>query len=447
MAADPLATFHGALLRPGDSGYEEARRVHNGMIDKRPALIARCGDAGDAAAAIAYARAHELEISVRGGGHNVAGTAVTDGGVMVDLAGLRQVDVDREARNARAQGGATWGVMDSATQANGLAVTGGMISSTGVAGLTLGGGLGWLMGRYGLSCDNLRAAEVVTADSRVLRASEEENTDLFWAIRGGGGNFGAAIELEFHVHPVGPVVTAIQASFPVERAPEVLALYRELTTDGPDDLTMNAALLHTPEGEQLVGILGCHLGGQAQAKRDLAPLRRLRGAVALDLGPSEYRIVNSLLDVNYPRGALNYWKSRFLRALSDDAIAQIVASFRTAPSPRTTFVIENLHGAVTRVPVEATAVPHRQPGYNFLMTSVWDAPAASAGNVAWTRGVFEAIHPFVAEPRYSNYLDADEVADVDPVRDSYGPNYERLVEVKRAYDPDNVFRLNQNVKP
>jgi FAD/FMN-containing dehydrogenase len=440
--------FAGSLLRPGDPGYEEARRVHNGMIDKRPAAIVRCRNASDVVEAVRLGRERELELSIRGGGHNVAGTAVTDGGLMIDLAELRGVRVDASARRAQVLGGATWGDVDKATQTHGLAVTGGMISSTGVAGLTLGGGLGWLMGRHGLTVDNLVGAEIVTADARVLRASAEEHPNLFWALRGGGGNFGVVWRLELEVHPVGPLVTAVRAAYPLAAAHEVLALFRGLTTDGPDDLTMNAALLHDPEGSgtPLVGIVGCHVGSPEEAERDLAPLRGLARPVAFEQALHEYTVVNSWIDASYPRGALNYWKSRFLRELSDDVIDAMVARFETCPSTTTSFVIENPHGAVARVPVDATAVPHREAGYNFLITSVWYDPAASDENVAWTRAAFADLEPFTEQRAYSNYLDADEVSG-NPVRAAFGPNYDRLVEVKNTYDPDNVFHLNQNIEP
>jgi FAD/FMN-containing dehydrogenase len=438
----------GALLRPGDPGYEETRRVHNGMVDKRPALIVRCRSADDVVEAVRLGREQELELSIRGGGHNVAGTAVTDDGLMIDLAEMRDVEVDTGARRARVFGGATWGDVDRATQAHGLAVTGGMISSTGVAGLTLGGGLGWLMGRHGLTVDNLVAADVVTADARRVRATEAEHPDLFWALRGGGGNFGVVWQLELDVHPIGPLVTAVRGAWPLASAREVLGLYRRLTTDAPDDLTMNAALLHDPEGSgtPLVGIIGCHLGSPEDVERDVGPLRGLAGAAAFEIWEEQYTVVNSLIDPNYPRGALNYWKSRFLRELSDDVIDAMVARFETCPSTTTSFVIENPHGAVARVPVDATAVPHRQAGYNFLITSVWYDPTASDENVAWTRAAFADLEPFTEQRAYSNYLDADEVRG-DPVRAAFGPNYARLVEVKNAYDPENVFHLNQNIRP
>jgi FAD/FMN-containing dehydrogenase len=433
---------------PGDAGYEEARRVHNGMIDKRPALIARCSGVDDITRAVVIGGEAGMELSVRGGGHNVAGRAVTDGGIMIDLSAMRTVQVDAEKRTARAQGGATWGDVDRATQRHGLAVTGGMISTTGIGGLTLGGGLGWLMGKHGLTVDSLLAAQLVTANGATLVASEVENADLFWGLRGGGGNFGAVSWFEYRLHSVGPVVTGVQLAYPFATAVEVLELYREVTTDGPDDLTLNAGLLHAPDGSgtKIAVIGGCHIGPADQAERDLERLRSFGSPLVANVGPMEYTIVNSLLDAAYPRGALNYWKSSFLRSLSDDAIETIVAAFADCPSPMSAFVFENLHGEVTRLPVDATAVPHRERGYNFLITSVWADPAATEQNVDWTRAAFETVAPHTAARRYVNYIADDELGD-GPVREAYGPNYARLVELKARYDPANLFRLNQNIRP
>jgi FAD/FMN-containing dehydrogenase len=358
------------------------------------------------------------------------------------------VAVDPARRLARAGGGATWGLLDRATQQHGLAVTGGMISSTGIAGLTLGGGLGWLMGRYGLTVDNLVSAEVVTADGAVVTASDASHPDLFWALRGGGGNFGVVCSFEYRLHAVGPSVTGIRVVHPFDRAEDVLRLYRDLTTDGPDDLTMNAALAHAPDGRgtKVAAIVGCHIGTPVQADRDLEPLRRTGSPLVVEIGPMPYVTVNSFLDPGYPRGALNYWKSSFLRDLGDTAIETIVDAYRSCPSPGSSFVLENLHGQVTRVPVEATAVPHRQHGYNFLITSVWHDADTSERNVDWTRQAFARVHPFTSSRRYVNYIADDEAGD-DAVREAYGPNYARLVEVKRAYDPANLFCLNQNIRP
>jgi FAD/FMN-containing dehydrogenase len=440
--------FAGDLLRPNDPGYDESRRIHNGMIDKRPVLIARCRSTADVAAAVDHARREGLELSVRGGGHNVAGRAVTEGGLMIDLSLMREVEVDPSAGTARAQGGATWGDVDRATQRHGLAVTGGMISSTGIGGLTLGGGLGWLMGKHGLTVDNLLSAEVVTADGCVVTASDDEHPDLFWALRGGGGNFGVVSTFEYRLHPVGPMVTGFRIAHPFAAAEELLRFYRDFTASMGDELTINAALVHSPDGSgtPLAGLTGCHVGPAGQAERELAPLLEFGSPVDVLAGPMEYAIVNSLLDAAYPRGALNYWKSSFLDGFSDEAIAAMVARFAPCPSPTSSFVIENLHGAATRVPADATAVPFRDPGYNFLITSVWFDPAENDRNVAWTREVFDAMQPHVVRRAYVNYL-ADDEAGEDRIRAAYGANYDRLREVKARYDPANLFRLNQNIPP
>ena len=439
--------FGGQLLLPGDGGYDEGRRIHNGMIDRRPALIACCHSTSDIVAAVAFARHAGLELSIRGGGHNVGGRAVTNGGVMVDLSQMRNVEVDPESREARAEGGATWGDVDRATQQHGLAVTGGMVSSTGIGGLTLGGGLGWLMGKYGLTVDSLVSAEVVTADGNVLTASDREHPDLFWALRGGGGNFGVVAAFRYHLHEVGPDVVGFRIAHPFEAAEEMLRFYRDYTATIPDELTVNAGLLHAPDGsgDRLSGLVGCHVGTAEQAERDLEPLLGFGSPPDVLHGPMAYTTVNSLLDDAYPRGALNYWKSSFLDGFADDAIAAMVEQFATCPSQTSRFVVENLHGEATRVPTTATAVPFRERGYNFLITSVWGDPGATDRNVAWTREAFEGMKPFFASRCYVNYLD-EEAGDAS-IRDAYGPNYERLVEVKTAYDPGNLFRLNQNIPP
>jgi FAD/FMN-containing dehydrogenase len=361
--------FGGDLLAPGDAGYDTARRVHNGAIDKLPALIARCRSTADVVTAVRYAASDGLEVSVRGGGHNVAGTAVTDGGLMIDLAAMRIVDVDAGRRRARVAGGATWGELDAATQRHGLAVTGGMISSTGIAGLTLGGGLGWLMGKYGLSCDNLVSAEVVVADGRVLSVGEDDYGDLFWGLRGGGGNFGVVTSFDYELHPVGPVVTGLRAAYGWDAAAAVLQRYRDVTGSASDDLTANAALLHAPDGSgaMAAGVLGCHLADAATAASELARFRDLDSPLEVEIGPIEYCELNAVLDAKYPRGALNYWKSAFFSDLSDDAIDMLVERFEQCPSTMTTVVIEHLHGAVTRMPLDATAVPRRD-GYNLVIT-------------------------------------------------------------------------------
>jgi FAD/FMN-containing dehydrogenase len=443
-----LEGFSGQLLRPGDSGYEEARRIHNGLIDKRPALIARCLGVADVVAAVDLARDNELELSVRGGGHNVAGRAVTDGGLMIDLSLMKGIHVNPAERTARAQGGVTWAELNRETQLHGLAVTGGAVSSTGIAGLTLGGGLGFAMAKHGLAVDSLLSAEVVTADGRVLTASETENGDLFWALRGGGGNFGVVTSFEYRVHPTGPTITGGAVIHSFEAAGEMFRFYREFTAGMSDDLVVYAGLLHAPDGSgaPLCGMVLCHVGPLEQAQTELEPLLAFGSPIDAQVGPMPYTVVNTLFDPSFPTGALNYWKSSFVRELSNAAIDTMLAQFTAAPSPMTNMVLEPVHGAVTRVPVDATAVPHRDKSYNLVITAVWMDPAATNENIAWTRGAFAALQPYLADRRYVNYMPDDETGE-DVVRAAYGPNYDRLVELKTKYDPTNLFRLNQNIEP
>jgi FAD/FMN-containing dehydrogenase len=443
-----LEGFGGELLRSGDPGYEEARRIHNGLIDKRPALIARCRGTADVIASVAAARDEGLEVSVRGGGHSVAGKAVTDGGLMIDLSLMRGIYVDPVTGTARAQGGCTWADVNRETQLHGLAVTGGVVSTTGIAGLTLGGGFGYMMAKFGLSTDNLIAAEVVTADGRVLTASDEENPDLFWAIRGGGGNFGVTTWFEYRLHPVGPTVTAGLVIHPFDAARDFMRFMREYTADLSDDVTLFAGLLHAPDGSgtPLCGAVLCHIGTLEEAEHDLAPLLSWGSPLDVPVGPMPYSVANTLIDAGFPSGALNYWKSAFLSQLSDDAIDTWVGQFAACPSPMTAMIFEHFHGACTHVPVDAMAVPHREPGYNLVIPSVWVDPATTDQNVAWTRETFEAMQPFVSRRQYVNYQSADE-GDDTAVRAAYGSNFDRLVEVKTKYDPANLFHLNQNIPP
>ncbi len=440
------AKFSGVLLRPGDRVYEEARRIHNGLIDKRPASIARCLGVADIAEAVGFARESGLEVSVRGGGHNVAGRAVTDGGVMIDLSLMKGIHVDPKARTARAQGGVTWREFNRETAVHGLATTGGVISTTGVAGLTLGGGLGWLMGKYGLAVDNLLSVELVTASGDMLTAGSDEHSGLFWALRGGGGNFGVAASFEFRLHPLAQVFGGLVAH-PFTAAKEALRFYREFTASVPDELSVFAGLVHAPDGSgvKLAAFIICHAGSQEQAEADLRPLLTFGSPAVSQVGPMPYPAVNTMLDAGFPKGALNYWKSSFIRALDDKAIDAMVDRFARCPSPMSGIVLEHFHGAVTRVGATETAVPHREPGYNLLLASVWMDPATTDANIAWTRATYAALEPHFARRRYVNYLGDDEAGDA--VRAAYGPNYSRLAEVKRRYDPDNLFRLNQNIEP
>ena len=440
------AAFSGSLLQAGDAQYDEARAIHNGLIDRRPTLIARCRGTADVVDAIALARESGLEISVRGGGHNVAGRAVTDGGLMIDLAEMKGMHVDPSARTIRAQAGVTWAEFNRETALHRLAVTGGQVSTTGIAGFTLGGGLGWLMGVYGLAADNVLAIELVTANGDVLNVTADSNPDLFWALRGGGGNFGVAASFVYQLHPLTTIVGGLIAH-PFDAAADVLRFYRDFTQTTSDELTVHCVLAHAPDGSgmKIAAMALCHAGTPEEAEAEIAPIRAFGSPVMEMLGPMPFPAISAMLDAGYPRGALNYWKSSFVSELSDSLIDKAVARFAVTPSPMNAILIEHYHGAVTRVAPTDTAVPHRTAGYNLLMPSVWLDPAETEANIAWTRETYDAFRPSFAEGRWLNYLGDDE--QVDAVRAAYGPNYDRLARIKREYDPDNVFHLNQNIEP
>ena len=445
--AELANTFSGQLLQPADSGYDEARRVHNGLIDKRPALIARCRGVADIVDALNVARKLNLEVAVRGGGHNVSGRATVDGGLMLDLAPMKGIHVDGSRRVARAEGGVTWGEFNRETQLHGLATTGGVVSTTGVGGLTLGGGLGWLMGKHGLALDNLLSVDLVTAGGEVLKTSRNENADLFWALRGGGGNFGVAASFEFQLHAVGPVITGGLVAHPFERAREVLRFYRDLTASLPDELVVFAGLIHAPDGSgtKLAAMVVCHCGPLDAGAEATAPIKAFGPPVMDALGPMPYCALNSMLDAAYPKGALNYWKSNFLARLSDDAIDSMIDCFARCPTPMGQLLIEHFHGAATRVPVVDTAFPHRSDGYNFLVLAEWMDPGHTDRCIAWARETYAAMSPAFGAGRYVNYL-ADDDEPGDPVAAAYGPNYGRLRQLKAKYDPGNFFHLNQNIR-
>jgi FAD/FMN-containing dehydrogenase len=448
VAAKKLAsTFSGELLQPADVGYDDARKVHNGLVDKYPALIARSRGVADVVGAVELARSLGLEVAVRGGGHNVAGLATIDGGLMIDLAPMKGIYVDPHARIVRAQGGVTWAELNRETQLHGLAVTGGVVSTTGIAGLTLGGGLGWLMGKHGLALDNLRSVEIVTAKGKVLRASKEENSDLFWAVRGGGGNFGVATSFEYRLHPVGPTITGGLIAFPFDRARDVLRFFRDRTASLPDEHTLFAGLIHAPDGSgaKLAVLVTCHCGPLDAGEKAVRPLKTF-GSPAMDaIGPMPYSQLNSMLDAAYPKGALNYWKSSFLVDLSDDAIDTMIESFARCPTPMGQILLEHFHGAATRVGVSDTAFPHRAEGYNFIVISEWMERANTDRSMAWARRSYAQMEPFFASRRYVNYLGDDETG--DPLGMAYGLNYRRLQDLKAKYDPNNFFHMNQNIRP
>ncbi len=436
----------GSVLAPDHASYGAARAVHNGLIDRRPAVIVRAQDAQDVAAALAFALSAGLEVSVRGGGHNVAGRAVTDGGVMIDLAEMKDVTVDPERGTATAQGGVTWNELNEAAGSHALAVTGGAVSTTGIAGYTLGGGLGWLMGKYGLACDNLEAVELVTAAGEVLEVDAESHPDLLWALRGGGGNFGVVTAFTYRMHPLS-MVTGGLIAHPIDVAPDLLRFYRGAVADASDDLTVFAGLVHAPDGSghKLAALVVCHAGDPDTAARELAPFTSFGSPLMTQVGPMPYPTMNTLLDAGYPTGSLNYWLSSFTDGLPDALIDAAVERFASVPSTMTAILFEHFHGAVTRVAPTDTAVPHRETGWNLLIPSVWTDPSATQTNIGWTRETHAALAPHLSERRWLNYLGDDQAEDA--VRAAYGPNYERLREIKRRYDPTNVFHLNHNIAP
>ena len=445
---DALEGFSGSLVRPGDDSYDDVRRVYNGMIDRQPALIARCRGTADVVAAVNVGREYGLEIAVRGGGHGVAGHCVCEGGMMIDLSEMRGIHVDPAVRTGRAEPGVTWAELNRETQLHGLAVTGGTVSTTGIAGFTLGGGFGWLMAKHGLACDSLMSAEVVTADGRVLTVSANEHADLFWALRGGGGNFGVVTSFEYQLHPVGPLVTGGLIAYPLDAAGDLARFYRDYTVDLPDELGVLYGLVHAPDGSgtKLAALVVCHGGSEEQATRDLAPALGFGEPVMAQVGPIPYEAMNQLLDAAYPKGSMNYWKSSFLEALSDEFIDTAIAQFEACPSPTSALALEHFHGAATRVLVDATACPHRLPGYNLLITSVWSDSTTNDANLSWTRETMKALAPNLASRRYLNYMSQDDDGD-NRSQQAFGPNHERLTTVKQAYDPNNLFHLNQNISP
>jgi len=439
--------LRGHLLRPDDSDYDAARMVWNAMIDKRPAMIARCAAVADVAHAVNFARDHGLLLSVRGGGHNVAGSAVCDGGLMIDLSQMKRIQIDARKRSVRADGGCTWRDLDHETAGFGLATTGGIIPATGIAGLTLGGGLGWLMRKYGLSCDNLLSADVVSAAGEILTASPTENIDLFWGLRGGGGNFGVVTSFEYALHPVDQVLGGM-VIHPLERAPEALSFLREFTRSAPDELTCMAVLLTAPDDSKVLAIIVCYCGSLVEGERVLRPLRQFGPPVADQIAPMPYLQQQGLLEAGFPPGLHNYWKSNFLRGLSDDAIAVAVSAFRDVPSRTSAIAFEQLGGAVSHTDEADTAFGHRSAPFNFLVVSSWPCTADTSKNVEWTRSVWQALQPYSAGGVYVNYLGNESEEGLDRTKAAYSSaKYERLVAIKKKYDPGNLFRVNHNIRP
>jgi FAD/FMN-containing dehydrogenase len=442
------ANLRGGLLRPGDAGYDEARKVWNGMIDKRPALIARCVGALDVIRCVEFARTHNLLVAVRGGGHNIGGNAVCDGGLVIDLSRMKSARVEPARRTARAEPGLTWGEFDRETQAFGLATTGGQISTTGIAGLTLGGGWGYLARRYGLVCDNLLSVDLVTADAQFLTVSAVENADLFWGVRGGGGNFGVVTSFEYQLHPLGPVLGGLVV-YPFRQAKDVLKLYRDFTTSAPDEMASGIVLISLPDGTPVVGIVLCYSGPLAEGERLVKPLRAFGPPLVDQIGAIPYTAAQQLIDAFYPSGLQNYWKSSFIKTISDEAIDTMVAYCAKRPTPICHGLIEHqLGGAVSRVDRNATAFAHRDVEYSFMSLGVCLDPAETENCVRWAREFWEAMQRFSTGGVYVNYLGREVDEGPERIRAAYGPEkYARLVALKSKYDPANLFRLNQNIKP
>lgn len=446
--AQQLASmFSGRVIDPTHDAYDTVRRVHNGLIDKRPALVAECRGVADVVDAVKYARAQKLEIAVRGGGHNVGGRATVDKGLMIDLAQMRGVQVDAKSRIARAEGGTTWKVFNRETQVYGLATTGGVVGSTGIGGLTLGGGFGWLMPKYGMALDNLRSVDLVLASGEVVRASADSHPDLFWAVRGGGGNFGIATSLEYTLHPVGPIVHGGLVAWPFAMAREVAHLFRDITTKITDNEMIVCALLTAPDGQtKLVGIGYGHFGSEGDAMQAMARIKSYKTPALDAMGPIPYVALNGLLDAAFPVGARNYWKSVFVTDLTDAAIDTVIDRYASCPTPMGQIVMERFHGAPTRVPVSATAYAMRDAGFNIPIVSEWLDRAHDDTCMTWAREAHRAIAPHAGPARYMNYMGHDEPANESLVA-AYGPNLPRLRQIKKKYDPENVFHLNVNIPP
>jgi FAD/FMN-containing dehydrogenase len=446
--------LRGPLIRPGDEAYDEARAVWNGAHDQRPALIVRCAGVADVMRAVDFARSEDLVVAVRGGGHSLPGFSTNDGGIVIDLSAMTAVHVDPASRTAVAQGGCTWADLDHETQAFGLAVTGGLVSTTGIAGFTLGGGIGWLMRKVGLACDNLVAADVVTADGRLVRASEDENPELLWGLRGGGGNFGIATSLEYRLHPVGPMLLAGPIFFAGDRAEEVLSFYRDWVRDLPDETTTLVNLTTAPpapflpesvHGKPIVAVIAVHAGDSEQGRTLVQPLKDLGDPIADLIDVMPYTMMQSLLDGLWTKGAHNYMRSAYVDELNDEAVAATVERHRAVPSPSSEIHFHHFGGAVARVGDDESAFGNRSAEYVLNVIARTPDAEGFESSVAWARGTAEALAPVSRAGAYVNFMgDAGD----ERLRESYGDaKYERLVALKRQYDPDNMFRLNQNITP
>jgi FAD/FMN-containing dehydrogenase len=432
----------GPVLGPDDPAYEESRRVFNAMIDRRPAAILKCSCAEDVARGVTVAREYDLPLSVRGGGHSVAGNAVCEDGLMLDMSSMKRISVDPDRGRAIAEAGLTLGEFDAATSRYGLATTLGVVSMTGIAGLTLGGGIGWLNGKHGLACDNVLSMDVVTADGQLCTVNADQHQDLFWAMRGGGGNFGVVVSFTYRLHPV-DVVFAGPISYSLERATDALGLYHQVASAAPDSLSTAASVARGADGEPSLTVMVCWSGPADEGERVLRPLREFGPPIADAVGLIRYRELQSMPDAGFPSGRLHYWKASFVADLPSEAIDTILRFSATAPSPYTGIGLQHITGASSRVAPSATAFAHRARQYDCLILSQWDDRSDSPDNIRWTRELFDAMSSY----RRGVYVNNLGEEGSDRVRDAYGINYQRLADIKAAYDPDNVFRLNQNIQP
>ena len=450
--SDLREQVRGEVVTPDDAGYDDARAVHNGMIDRRPAVVVRVANVGDVRAAVAHARDNDLPLSIRGGGHSAPGFGTNDGGVVIDFSDRRGVRVDPASQTARAEAGATWGDFNAATHAFGLATTGGVISTTGIAGLTLGGGIGYLSRGLGLSLDNLVSADVVTADGRFLVASEDENADLFWALRGGGGNFGVCTALEYRLHPIEDVYWG-PMFFEIEETENVFRFYRDYIKDAPEEMGVFPAFQIAPplpfipedrHGDLFVALVACWAGDPEEGEQRFKPFHDVAEVKAEHVGRVPYPAINAAFDGLFPKGIRQYWKGNFVKDLTDDAIAAHVEHGAETPTVSSTMHLYPIDGACHRVGADATAFGHRDANFSMVVVSAWEDPADDEANTQWVRQYSAAIAPHSEPGGYINFMAAD---DDDRIPANYGDNNARLVDVKRAYDPDNLFRINQNIQP
>ncbi len=446
------ARVHGQVVVEGDAAYDTARRVYNGMIDRRPRVVVRCTDAADVMACVDFARESGLDVSVRGGAHSVPGFGTNDDGVVIDLSGMTGTRVDPSARTVRAEGGCTWGAFNHATYPFGLATTGGIIASTGIAGLTLGGGIGYLARAFGLTCDNLISADVVTADGQFVVASKKEHEDLFWALRGGGGNFGVVTSFEYQLHPVRDILAGL-FFFPLEHARDVLEFYRDFIETAPEELGMFPAFQIAPplpfiaekdHGRTFCILVCCWAGPMDKGAQALEPIRKIAPIAAEMVAPMPYPALNGMFDPLLPAGLQHYWKADFATQLTDGAIAAHLEYGPKVPAVSATMHIYPINGACNRVASDATAFAYRDAKFATVIAGMWPDPADNDKNIKWVKDYYQAVHPHSLPGGYVNFMAGD---DQDRIRDNYKGNFDRLVAIKRTYDPSNLFHLNQNIKP